>query len=172
RRNYQLHQVDAQTAVTAEQVVRAGGRVESRARAGRGSACARWRQLSPAIIRVHPAVAIHRYTKREVGTVFPVDPELGDEEVGAVAVDGSIEAECGRAATRCAAMRAEPGGAELPLAVEERHRAGIDRAAERLLRDGDRGAAHADRLHAVAVGKIAVGRGRDPRAETCRGERE
>src|SRR6266508_6341194 len=54
-------------------------------------------------------------------------------------------------------MRAEPRGAELPLAVEERHRPRIDRAAKRLLRNGDGSAAHADRLHSVAVGEIPVG---------------
>src|SRR6266496_4695966 len=69
-------------------------------------------------------------------------------------------------------MRAEPGGAQLPFVPEERHRARIDCATERFLCDGDGGAAHADRLHSVAVREIAVGRERGPGGEARRGKRE
>ena len=69
-----------------------------------------------------------------------------------------------RDALRCGENQATPNCQSV---TEERHRARVHGAAERLLRDGDGGAAHADGFHAVAIREVAVGR---LRGERCGGK--
>ena len=101
RRDHQLRQVDAEVAGAAEQVVgRPLALPELPAGALHGNLPAR-------IVGVHPAVAVHGDAEREIRPVFPVDADLGNEEVGAVAVDVAVDVELPRARARRIAAAGE-----------------------------------------------------------------
>ena len=144
--------------VAAEQVVRARRGIEPGARPGRRAAAAGRGELAAGVVGVHPAVAVHGQSEREIRAQHVVEPELRDEEVGAPAVGRTVEPERRPARTLGAAVRAEPVEADRPLVAGEGHRRRVVGATEGVL--GDRGGhpAHALRLHPVAVREIAVGR--------------
>ena len=145
-RDHQLHQVDAELAVAAQQVVRPRRRVEAARRrlapesARPGSRCSCRRCRTPSdrsassglYLQLTPNSGMKKLVLPLVALPSMPQPPVGCRPAA-------------RAGARGAAIGAEPAQAELPLAAEEAHRAGVDRAAEGLQRHGHGRAAHADR---------------------------